>query len=62
VKKPSAQALVALAAAEVVSAAFAWHDLARRSDDQVRGGKNLWRAIILMNPGNSVVYWLVGRR
>jgi hypothetical protein len=47
---------------EVVSAALAWRDLARRSDDQVRGKKNLWRAFITINPGNSLVYWAIGRR
>jgi hypothetical protein len=47
---------------EVVSAALAWRDLARRSDDQVRSKKNLWRAFITIHPGNSLVYSAVGRR
>jgi hypothetical protein len=47
---------------EVVSAALAWRNLARRSDDQVRGKKNIWRALITIHPGNSLVYWGVGRR
>ena len=51
-----------LAALELVAAAMAWRDLARRSDDQVRGKKNLWRMFISMNPGNALVYWAVGRR
>jgi hypothetical protein len=55
-------ALGTLAALELVSAAMAWRDLARRSEDQVRGKKNLWRMFIGMNPGNSLVYWAVGRR
>jgi hypothetical protein len=33
-----------------------------RSDDQVRGRKNLWRVFITVNPGNSIVYWLAGRK
>jgi hypothetical protein len=41
---------------------MAWRDLARRSDNQVRGRKNLWRVFITVNPGNSIVYWLVGRQ
>jgi hypothetical protein len=49
----SIQALLAVAA---------WRDLARRTDDQVRGKKNLWRAFVLLNPGNSLLYWLFGRR
>jgi hypothetical protein len=48
--------------AQVVSAGLAWRDLAGRSDDQVRGRKNLWRGFVLLNPGNSLVYWLFGRR
>lgn len=47
---------------EVCSAVFAWRDLAHRSDDQVRGTKNLWRALVSLNPGNSAIYWLFGRR
>jgi hypothetical protein len=51
-----------VAAVEVVAATLAWRDLARRSDDQVRGKKSLWRLFISLNPGNSLVYWAVGRR
>jgi hypothetical protein len=54
--------LGALAAIEVVAATLAWRDLARRGDDQVRGKKNLWRLFISLNPGNSLLYWAVGRR
>jgi hypothetical protein len=47
---------------EVVLAALAWRDLGRRSDDQIRGSKRLWRVLVSINPGNSVIYWLLGRR
>jgi hypothetical protein len=47
---------------ELVLAALAWRDLARRSDDQIRGRKNVWRVLVSVNPGNSVFYWLFGRR
>jgi hypothetical protein len=43
-------------------AALAWRDLAARTDDQVRGPKKLWRVLVTLNAGNSVAYWLVGRR
>jgi hypothetical protein len=49
-------------AVEVVAATLAWRDLARRSDDQVRGQKRLWRLFISLNPGNSLFYWVLGRR
>jgi hypothetical protein len=47
---------------EIVSMIFAWRDLSARGDAEVRGTKRLWRLVMLANPGNSVVYWLVGRR
>lgn len=47
---------------QVVLAVLAWRDLARRRDDQVRGQKNFWRVFVTLNPGNSVAYWLFGRR
>jgi hypothetical protein len=47
---------------QVAIAVLAWRDLGRRTDDQVRGKKNFWRAFILLNPGNSLFYWLCGRR
>jgi hypothetical protein len=62
VRKPSKRVLAVVVAVQLVSCALAWRDLAGRSDEQVRGRKNLWRAFITINPGNSVVYWLVGRR
>lgn len=54
--------LGAVVAAQTVSSVLAWRDLARRPDVQVRGPKNLWRFLVTINPGNSLVYWLVGRR
>jgi len=54
--------LVGLVFAELVSAVFAWRDLTRRDDDQVRGAKTGWRVFITLNPGNSLAYWALGRR
>ena len=51
-----------MVAVQAVSAAFAFRDLARRQDDEVRGPKLLWRIIIGINPGNSLAYWIFGRR
>jgi hypothetical protein len=47
---------------QIASAVLAWRDLARRTADQVRGKKGFWRVFVSLNPGNSVIYWLVGRR
>lgn len=47
---------------QLVLATLAWRDLSRRSAEEVRGPKLLWRIVMMMNPGNSVAYWLFGRR
>lgn len=54
--------LIVLVAAELVSAVLAWHDLASRGDREVRGSRTVWRVLIVANPGNSLAYWLAGRR
>jgi hypothetical protein len=54
--------LAVVVAAQTVSSALAWRDLAQRPSEQVRGPKNLWRVIVTINPGNSIAYWLLGRR
>ena len=54
--------MAALALAASVSGTLAWRDLNRRAPDQVRGSKRFWRVVIALNPGNSLLYWLVGRR
>jgi hypothetical protein len=61
-RKPSKPVIAVIAVAQVVSCALAWRDLAQRSDDEVRGRKKLWRIFITVNPGNSIVYWLAGRK
>ncbi|HEX3931119.1 MAG TPA: hypothetical protein VHW64_10455 [Nocardioides sp.] len=61
-RKPPKEVVIAVVAVEAVSAAFAFRDLARRSDDQVRGPKLLWRVVMGLNPGNSLAYWVLGRR
>jgi hypothetical protein len=61
-QKPPKEVVVAVVAVQAVSAAFAFRDLARRTDDEVRGPKLLWRVLIGVNPGNSLAYWLLGRR
>ncbi len=47
---------------ELVFATFAWRDLRNRTEDQVRGNKRVWHVAILANPGNSIAYWLIGRK
>jgi hypothetical protein len=47
---------------QVFLAVFAWRDMSQRTAAQIRGTKRLWRVFVLMNPGNSLLYWLLGRR
>ncbi len=61
-RKPNRKVVLAVVAVEAALAALAYRDLAGRSQDQVRGPKNLWRVVIGINPGNSLLYWIVGRR
>ena len=61
-RRPPKPVLITVVLAEVLSAVLAWRDLRRRSDGQVRGPKRLWRFAITINPGNSIAYWIFGRR
>jgi hypothetical protein len=60
-RRPRA-ALGGLALLGTISGTLAWRDLNSRSPDQIRGSRRFWRVLIAMNPGNSVLYWLLGRR
>ena len=60
--KPSRQVLVALAILHILITAITLRDLSQRSDAQVRGPRWFWRVFTPLQMGNSVVYWLVGRR
>ena len=62
VRKPPREVVIAVVAVETVSAVLAYRDLAHRSDEQVRGPKRLWRIVMALNPGNSIAYWIFGRR
>jgi hypothetical protein len=61
-RKPNKRVLIAVVAAEVVLAGLTLRDIQHRPAEQIRGSKWLWRVVSLINPGNSVAYWLVGRR
>jgi hypothetical protein len=61
-RKPSKPVLLAVAGVQAVSALVAWRDVSARPDSDVRGSKTFWRVFVLMNPGNSLAYWIVGRR
>ena len=61
-KRNDPRLVVPLAVVSFVSGVLAWRDLAGRPDDRVRGPRRLWKTLILLNPGNSIAYWVAGRR
>ena len=61
-RRPPPPAIAAVALAATISGTLAWRDLNRRAPSQVRGSKRFWRLLITLNPGNSLLYWLFGRR
>ena len=61
-RKPNKYVLAALAGVEVIIAALTFRDLKRRPQEEIRGSKRFWRVVSLVNPGNAIAYWLVGRR
>ncbi|MBV9413282.1 MAG: hypothetical protein JO148_16945 [Acidimicrobiia bacterium] len=54
--------IVVVVVLEIISTIFAFRDLSDRSDADVRVSKRFWRLLMLSNPGNSVIYWVAGRR
>lgn len=60
--KRRASILAIVVPIQVVLAVLAWRDLSGRDDSQVRGPKAFWRVFVVINPGNAVAYWLLGRR
>jgi hypothetical protein len=61
-RRPPPRAVGALALVAGASGAAAWRDLNRRAPGQVRGSKRMWRVLLALNPGNSLLYWILGRR
>jgi hypothetical protein len=59
--KPSPRLIAALAVAHLVVTTLVWRDLRRRTDDQVRGSKRIWRIASAANMSNSIAYVLIGR-
>jgi hypothetical protein len=60
--KPNKLALLLFAIGHITVTALTWRDIKRRPTEQIRGGKLVWRVLTALNTGNSVVYWLLGRR
>jgi hypothetical protein len=48
--------------AELILTTLALRDLARRPRRQVRGGKLVWLAALVVQPFGPILYFLIGRR
>ena len=60
--KPNKLVLLLVAVGHVAVTAITWADIKRRPAEQIRGDKLVWRVLTALNTGNSVLYWLLGRR
>lgn len=54
-------AIIVAASVQISLAAAAWVDLARRPNDQVRGPKAAWAAVIAVNFVGPASYFAFGR-
>ena len=61
-RKPDKRVLAAIAAVHAAAVALTWWDLRGRTDRQVRGDKQLWRAASGLNTLGAAAYWMFGRR
>lgn len=61
-RRPKIALLTLVVVFDLVLAAFTYRDLRARDESQIRGSKRFWRIATIANPGNSVAYWLFGRR
>jgi hypothetical protein len=61
-QKPNPLVLAAIGLLHVVVTALTWRDLRRRPAAEIRGNKNIWRAVSAANTTGSGAYWLIGRR
>jgi hypothetical protein len=46
----------------LLAVALTWRDINRRSANQLRGSKRLWRVVSALNTVGAGAYWLAGRR
>jgi hypothetical protein len=61
-RRPKPAFIAAILALHLGVTALTWRDIRRRSDDQIRGSKRLWRGASALQMGNSLAYWVFGRK
>lgn len=60
--KRSAPVVVGLVAAQVVAGPVTLRDISRRSKDQIRGPRLLWKLWAGTNLAGVAAYWIIGRK
>jgi hypothetical protein len=61
-KKTNKAALALAGVGYIIVTAFTWRDIRRRPSSDIRGDKRVWFVLTALNAGNSVAYWICGRR
>jgi hypothetical protein len=56
------QLFAALVVVDLIMAALTFRDLRLRDASRIRGSKRFWRIVTVVNPGNSLAYWVIGRK
>jgi hypothetical protein len=62
IKRPDSRTIVVMVAVQAVVGTFTVRDISRRSAEQVRGPRLLWKLWAGTNTFGALVYWLVGRK
>jgi hypothetical protein len=61
-RKASPALIAGLLSLHLAVTALTWRSLQRRTPDQVRGNKHLWRIAGAVNMSNSALYFVLGRK
>lgn len=56
------RAVIPVLIVHVIVLILTWRDIASRTDAEIRGNRNIWRAASALNTIGSVSYWVVGRK
>lgn len=54
--------LIVLIPVHIAVTRFTWADIRDRPADQIRGSKRLWRILSAVQMGNSLAYFVIGRK
>jgi hypothetical protein len=61
-RSPNPKVIAAIVIGHLALTTLAWRDIGRRTDDQIRGSKKIWRVATGANSVNSLAYFIFGRK